>query len=58
MPSVFTIAGTGGSGSGCRCTKNGRTFCKVAKSKKHPTGYTFVGLGDPRAMSCRRSTKR
>jgi len=44
MASIFTIAGYDGGTKGkrCKCVKGGHKLCKVAKSKKHPSGWTFV----------------
>jgi hypothetical protein len=49
MPSVFTISGPGAlrGEKNCKRVKNGKTgctilLCKVPKSKKHPTGTSFI----------------
>lgn len=58
MASVMTIQGYDGELGAykgeCRCTRNGRTLCRVTKSKKHPSGWTFVKASDPRAKRCKR----
>lgn len=52
MSSVITLEGAGR--GACKCTKKGRTLCRTAKTKKHPTGWTFVSRQDARSMACGR----
>jgi hypothetical protein len=53
MSAVITLEGAGDRGH-CKCTKRGRTLCRVGKTKKHPTGWTFVSRRDSRSKACGR----